>query len=213
MHMNSLASITLLGEGFMSGLMLTIMMGPVTMIILRYGIQVNRIAGVWAAAGTWISDLIYIFLTYWMTASIDQWSQRPMIRLSLFLMGGLALMVMGLLMLRIKQNPVYGDNQTTSTNYARAFAGGFLVNSLSPFTLFFWLGAAVFLHLQQSNPVWYYLGLMAALAIGDFTKAWIAPKLTGWLNAKHVYWVQMAAGICIAGTGLYVMLMGYFGTT
>ena len=58
--MSNLLSIVLLGEGFATGMMLTIMLGPVTMIILRYGLQVNRLAGLWAAAGTWVSDFVFI---------------------------------------------------------------------------------------------------------------------------------------------------------
>ncbi|MBK9103614.1 MAG: hypothetical protein IPL92_03400 [Saprospiraceae bacterium] len=47
---------------------------------------------------------------------------------------------------------------------------------MSPFTLFFWLGAAVFLHLQNDDPIWYYAGLMLALAAGDFTQGMACPK-------------------------------------
>ncbi len=208
--MEKILSFLLFGEGFITGIMLTMMLGPVTMIILRYGLQVNRMAGVWAAAGTWVSDFVFIALTFWMTTSIETWSQRPDIRLTLFLAGGFGLLVMGLLMLRVKKTIVQPSPDTISTGYLRAFIGGFLVNSLSPFTLFFWLGAAVFLHLQADDPMWYYIGVMSSLGIGDFTKAWLAPKLTLWLKEKYVYWVQMVAGILIAGTGLYIMVMGFF---
>lgn len=208
--MTGLLSILLFGEGFVTGMMLTIMLGPVTMIILRHGLQVNRVAGVWAAAGTWISDFVFIGMTYWMTTAIDQWSRHPENRLSIFLTGGLGLLIMGLLMLRVKKRRgVAADHEAVQSSYARAFAGGFLVNSLSPFTLFFWLGVAVFLHIQTENPVWYYAGVMLSLAIGDFTKAWLAPRLTNWLKDQYVYWIQVVAGILIAGTGLYVIVMGF----
>lgn len=206
--MSNLLSIVLFGEGFATGMLLTIMLGPVTMIILRYGLQVNRLAGIWAAAGTWVSDFVFIVLTYWMTTTIDSWSQQPDIRLTMFLAGGFGLLVMGALMLRVRKNSFTTDGDVVQASYVKAFVGGFLVNSLSPFTLFFWLGAAVFLHLQSDNPIWYYAGLMLALAAGDFTKAWLAPKLTSWLKESHVYWIQIVAGILIAGTGLYVMIVG-----
>ena len=206
--MSNLLSIVLFGEGFATGMMLTIMLGPVTMIILRYGLQVNRLAGLWAAAGTWVSDFVFIGLTYWMTTTIDSWSQQPGIRLTMFLVGGFGLLVMGALMLRVRKKSFSTEGDVVQASYVQAFVGGFLVNSLSPFTLFFWLGAAVFLHLQSDNPVWYYAGLMLALGTGDFTKAWLAPKLTSWLKESHVYWIQIVAGILIAGTGLYVMIVG-----
>lgn len=206
--MSTLLSAVLFGEGLATGMMLTVMLGPVTMIILRYGLQVNRQAGVWAATGTWISDLVYIGLTFWMTTTIDQWSQQPGIRLKLFLGGGSALLIMGALMLRVKQKSFNAEAEVLPSSYVKAFMGGFLINSLSPFTLFFWLGAAVFLHLQSDDPIWYYAGLMLALAAGDFTKAWLAPKLTFWLKDSHVYWIQIVAGVLIAGTGLYVVILG-----
>ena len=206
--MSNLLSIVLFGEGFATGMMLTIMLGPVTMIILRYGLQVNRLAGLWAAAGTWVSDFVFIGLTYWMTTTIDSWSQQPGIRLAMFLVGGFGLLVMGALMLRVRKKSFSAEGDVVQASYIQAFVGGFLVNSLSPFTLFFWLGAAVFLHLQSDNPIWYYAGLMLALAAGDFTKAWLAPKLTSWLKESHVYWIQIVAGVLIACTGLYVMIVG-----
>jgi threonine/homoserine/homoserine lactone efflux protein len=178
------------------------------MIILRYGLQVNRLAGLWAAAGTWVSDFVFIGLTYWMTTTIDSWSQQPGIRLAMCLVGGFGLLVMGGLMLRVRKKSFSAEGDVVQASYIQAFVGGFLVNSLSPFTLFFWLGAAVFLHLQSDNPIWYYAGLMLALAAGDFTKAWLAPKLSSWLKESHVYWIQIVAGVLIACTGLYVMIVG-----
>lgn len=206
--MEKILSIVLFGEGFVTGIMLTMMLGPVTMIILRYGLQINRIAGVWAAIGTWVSDFIFITLTFWMTVSIDQWSKRPDNRLGLFLIGGLGLLIMGILMLRVNRSRMNSDGDRVQSSYIRAFTGGFLVNSLSPFTLFFWIGIAVFLHLQEGDPLWYYTGVMLSLAMGDFTKAWLAPKLSLWINEKYVYWIQVVSGILIAGTGLYIMVRG-----
>ena len=205
-----LSSIVLFGEGFLTGIMLTLMVGPVTMTILRYGLQVNRTAGIWAAIGTWVSDFVFIGFTFWMTVAIEQWAQQPGIRLSLFLAGGAGLMLMGGLLLRGSGRDISTNDGHVNRGYLGAFTSGFLVNSLSPFTLFFWLGAAALLHMQSESPVWYYSGLMLSLGAGDLAKAWLAPRLTDWLKERHVYWIQVVAGILIAGTGLYIMLFGFF---
>ncbi len=201
----------LFGEGLISGITLTLMIGPVTMIILRSGIEINRKAGVYAAAGTWVSDFIFIAITYWMTAVVENWSSDPSTRLKLYLVGGAGLLLIGLFMMRVKKKTynqvVYQDGM----RYIKAFFSGFLINTLSPFTLFFWLGAAVFLHLQKVSPLYYYSGLMLTLGIGDFTKAWIAPRLTKWLKEHHIYWFQIVAGILIACTGGYIIYLGFAG--
>ncbi len=206
--MNAFSSLVLFGEGFMTGLTLTIMLGPVTMIILKYGIQVNRAAGVWAASGTWVSDFVFIAITFWLTASLTEWSEKPSVRYWMYLISGFGLLLMGLLMIRIRRDRMISGSQ--GKGYVRAFLGGFVVNSLSPFTLFFWLGIAIFLHMQSNHPAWYYSGVMLSLAVGDFTKAWLAPKLTPGIKGKYVYWVQIVAGILIVMSGLYMIGYGYF---
>jgi threonine/homoserine/homoserine lactone efflux protein len=204
-------AIELLGEGLLTGLTLTLMMGPVTMIILRNGLEVNRNAGFFAAAGTWFSDFLFIGVTYWLTFSVKDWAGDPAVKLSLYIIGGSSLALMGLLMLRVKRKPIPEHDNPSSLRYTQAFVSGFLVNSLSPFTLFFWLGVAVFLHLQTGHPLYYYTGLMITLSSGDFLKAYMAPKLTLWLKAKYIYWIQLVAGACIAGTGMYIVYLGISG--
>ncbi|MEO5905495.1 MAG: LysE family transporter [Saprospiraceae bacterium] len=206
-----LLSLVLFGEGFLTGITLTAMIGPVTMVILHYGIQVNRVAGVWAATGTWISDLIFIVFTFWTTASLAEWIEQESIRLWIYILGGCALLFFGGLMAMSRKPPVKENVRYTGSSYAKAFFSGFFVNSFSPFTLFFWVGAAVFLHLQNDKPVWYYIGVMLSLAIGDFAKAWAAPILTRWIREKYITLVQVIAGVVIAMTGLYIIGMGIFG--
>lgn len=208
--MDLYSSLVLFGEGCLTGFTLTIMVGPVTMIILKYGIQVNRVAGLWAAIGTWVSDFFFIGVTFMLTASLAEWSESPSVRFWMYLISGIGLMVMGLLMLRIKGERVLTESEQKQTGYTRAFIGGFVVNTLSPVTLFFWLGVAIFLHVETNSPFLYYAGIMLALALGDFLKAWLAPGLIAGIKGKYVYWVQILVGILIVLAGMYMIGYGYF---
>jgi len=205
------SSLVLFGQGLLTGMTLTIMLGPVTMIILKYGMQVNRAAGVLAAAGTWASDFVFIFLTFWLTASLTIWTENPSVQFWMYLVSGFSLLILGLMMMRIKKEKVLTGNAGKEYGYVHAFFSGFVVNSLSPFTLFFWLGVAVFLHLQSRPPIFYYSGVMISLAMGDFIKAWFAPFLVRGIKGKYIYWVQVGAGILIALSGLYMIGYGYLG--
>ncbi|MEP6646151.1 MAG: LysE family transporter [Saprospiraceae bacterium] len=208
--MDIYSSLVLFGEGCLTGFTLTIMLGPVTMIILKYGIQVNRVAGLWAAIGTWVSDLFFIVATFLLTASLAEWSERPSVRFWMYVISGIGLLVMGLLMLRIKGKKVLTGSTPKQTGYIRAFFGGFVVNTLSPVTLFFWLGVAIFLHMETGSPFLYYGGIMLSLALGDFLKAWLAPRLIAGIKGKYVYWVQIIVGVLIVLAGLYMVGYGFF---
>lgn len=201
-------SIVLLGEGLLTGITLTLMLGPVTMTILRYGLHVDRKAGVWAAAGTWVSDFVFIFFTYWMAHSLNALIHDPQTKMWIYIGGGAGLLGLGAMLAATKRKSPFVPKNVVAWSYAKAFASGFSVNSLSPFTLFFWVGAAVFLHLQKDPPVYYYLGVMLTLAVGDFFKAWLAPQLTRWIRERYVYLIQVIAGVVIALTGLYIIGMG-----
>jgi threonine/homoserine/homoserine lactone efflux protein len=208
--MDLFSFLALFGEGLLTGLTLTMMIGPVTMIILKYGIQVNRVAGVWAAAGTWVSDLVFIVITYWLTASMTEWLEKPSVHFWLYVVSGLGLLIMGLLMVKAKKDHLIEGEDDRQANYLSAFLEGFIVNTLSPVTLLFWLSAAVFLHMQPIHPFWYYIGVMLTLAGGDFTKAWLAPKIAAGIKGKYIYWVQIIAGVLIAMSGMYLLGYGYF---
>ena len=205
----SFDAVLLFAEGMLTGIMLTLMVGPVTMVILRHGLVINRVAGLLAAAGTWVSDFIFIAVTFWMTMSIQEWTSQPDNRVSLYAAGGFGLIIMGIALAYAKRNRE-AVVEVKLGGYFKAFGAGFIINSLSPFTLFFWLGAAALLHLQSQSPMLYYTGLMLTLGIGDFCKAWYASYLTRWLKAHHIYWVQVIAGVVIAVTGLTILGKGLY---
>lgn len=197
----------LFGSGFFTGLMLTIMIGPVTMVILRNGIIEGPRAGFAAASGTWMSDFVFIALTFFLTNAIHTWTEIPHNKLMVYIGGGIALVLFGAWMSRGHNNDVI-TQIATPAGIRSAFVSGFIVNTLSPFTLFFWLGTAVVLHMEAQSPALYYTGVMAALMAGDSIKAWIAPKLLQWIKGRHLRWVQLVAGVVIAVTGVYILYLG-----
>ena len=67
----------LLGEGLITGLVLALMIGPITMTILHFGISLDKKGGLLAAGGTWSSDLILISLTFLLTGDIEMWTEQP----------------------------------------------------------------------------------------------------------------------------------------
>lgn len=204
-------SLVLFGQGLLTGITLTLMVGPVTMVIMKYGMQVNRTAGILAAGGTWVSDFAFIFITYWLTFSISSFIRGEEGQFWIYLAGGSGLLVIGLMMVLSVKRKAQQAERVSIRNYTSAFINGFMVNSLSPFTLFFWVGAAVYLRLQHDQPAWYYAGLMLTLALGDMIKALLAPRVSRWIHERYMHWVHLIAGAVISATGVYVIGKGLIG--
>lgn len=201
----------LLVNGLVTGLILTSMIGPITLTILRYGVVVDHRAGMAVAAGTWASDVCFILPTYALTAVLERWLAGPGVREGLYIAGGLGLLVVGALLVRKAGDGEVTVPGLTRRRYGQAFMAGFLVNSLSPFTLFFWLGVAVFLRAGEGWAGWYYLGVMLALVAGDTTKAWLSPRLAVRIAAHRFRWLEVVAGGAVILSGGIVLAKGLAG--
>jgi len=201
----------LLVNGLVTGLILTSMIGPITLTILRYGVVVDHRAGMAVAAGTWVSDVCFILPTYALTAGLEQWLEGSGVRSGLYIIGGLGLLAVGVLLMRKTGQGPADLRGLARRRYGQAFVAGFLVNSLSPFTLFFWLGVAVFLRAGEGWAGWYYLGVMLALVAGDTTKAWLSPRLAARIAAHRFRWLEVAAGGAVILSGGFVLVKGLVG--
>jgi threonine/homoserine/homoserine lactone efflux protein len=198
-------------NGLVTGLLLTSMVGPITLTILRYGVVVGHRAGLAAAAGTWLSDIVFILPTWFLTAGVEGWLEQPGVKPTLHVLGGLGLIALGGQLVRKTRHAEVQPADVTRRHHLQAFVAGFFVNSFSPFTLFFWLGAAVFLRAADGWAGWYYMGLMTTLMAGDTAKAWMAPKLAARVAAHHYRWFEIGAGVVVALSGGYVIVRGIVG--
>ena len=201
----------LLVNGLISGLLLTSMVGPITLTILRYGVVSGHRTGMAVAAGTWMSDIVFIVPTWFLTAGMEAWLEQSGVRPTLHVVGGLGLIALGGMLVRKTARAEVQAADVSRRYYRQALVAGFFVNSLSPFTLFFWLGAAVFLRAGEAWAGWYYIGLMATLMAGDVAKAWMAPKLASRIAAHHYRWFEIGAGVVVALSGGYVIVRGIMG--
>lgn len=198
-------------QGLLAGLLLTVMTGPVTLMILRYGVIVDHRAGLIVALGTWVSDIVFILPTYLLTEGLEHWLEQSGTKTGLFVAGGLGLILTGFLLIRKTIQGELTPSGWARRHYRQAFLAGFLVNSLSAFTLFFWLGVAVFLRAGEGWPGWFYTSLMMSLMGGDIAKAWIAPRLARRIAAHRYRWLEVGSGVAVILAGIYVMIQGILG--
>lgn len=201
----------MLVEGIVLGLTLSLMIGPLLFAIVQAGLVGGFRAGAAIGAGIWVSDALFALLTYYGTSALASFTALPNFRLWAGLVGGLLLVSFGIgsLLKRPAQAPSLSAILPAPNLWLYAVRG-FLINTVNPFTVFFWIGigSGVIATRQAGggDALRFFGGMLCTLAIADLLKAWGAKGLRQWLTPRHLRWVQQAIGVLLIVFG--VVLVG-----
>ena len=185
-------------------------------------------AGLALAAGIWTSDALYILLVVRGVDALASLTALPHFRVWAGLAGGVVLVAFGLTSLLRRQIPTGEDAPTTADRVLDAIDGpeppgvahnwmrwglpgywlrGFLLNTINPFTVFFWLGiggSLVSMHAHERLS--FFTGMFAVLIAADTLKAWGAKKLKQWLTPTIVVKIQKAIGFLLIVFGIAILV-------
>jgi threonine/homoserine/homoserine lactone efflux protein len=217
-------------KGMFLGLTLSFMVGPLLFAILQAGIERGFRAGVALAAGVWASDLVFVFVAYRSVEAIETITQAPNFKFLAGLIGGFVLISFGSVSL-LKQPAPFVEKETTADrvldrldgeeptgvdhNWKRwGFLGygvrGFLLNTINPFTVFFWLGissAVIIPHgWKAAEALRFFGGLMIVLVLTDVLKAYASKRIREFLTPGHIVWVHRGIGVGLIIFGIVLII-------
>jgi threonine/homoserine/homoserine lactone efflux protein len=154
----------------------------------------------------------------------------PNFRVWAGLAGGLVLLAFGLGTLLRRKIPV-ADTPTTADRVLDALDGpepqgvehnwmrwglpgywlrGFLLNTINPFTVFFWLGIASAVVVPNQwvpgETLTFFIGMLVTLVITDTLKAYAAKRVRHFLTPQHTRWVQRSIGMVLLVFGIVLIL-------
>lgn len=197
-------------SGIYWGLFLTILAGPILVALLQTGIERGFTAGMTLGLGVWLSDILYITVVYMGVAFIMEIVNEEAFKLYLGLGGGLILFIFGIgtiispapdLSKEIEKKK--GKKALTSLGL---FLKGFLINTLNPFTIFFWISVTstviVKNQMDTKNAILFFGGIMGTIMLTDTMKVWMAKTIKHKIKPKFLVWVRRIAGGALAVFGL-----------
>ena len=92
---------------------------------------------------------------------------------------------------------------------------GFLINTINPGTIFFWLGivSAVVApnHWTITQSLIFFAGMLGALVVTDMLKAWGAKSIRRFLTPAHIRQIQRSIGLVLMIFGLVLILKAIWG--
>jgi threonine/homoserine/homoserine lactone efflux protein len=211
-----LRHIRMLVQGILLGFSLSFLIGPLLFAVVQAGIAQGFRAGVAVAAGIWVSDALFLCLILCGVETLEAMTALEGFRFWAGILGGMLLLIFGLTSFFSSEHQAVGAVAKKKRTYRHWWLRGFLINTVNPGTLFFWLGtvSAVVIpsgwHNRETTV--FFGGMLGALVLTDTLKAWAAKSISSFLTPGHIRNVQKTIGLLLVTFGLgliFNVLKGY----
>ena len=193
-------------KGLALGLVLALSVGPVIFTIIKQSLNNGHKGGFSFVAGVWISDILLVTLSNTLTALVSSLQEHST---TIAYGGGAFLIAMGVYFVFFKKTVVAGETiagegRFRKRDMARIFASGFIINTLNPGVILFWLGNATALsvsHTLKQRIVIFAVCLLINMG-ADVGKVMAAGTLGRKLTARTLSTINKIAGTILIGFGI-----------
>lgn len=195
-------------KGFAIGLLLLLSVGPVVFTIIKQSINNGHAGGFSFVAGVWLSDLLMVIVSNLFSEMVTQimgFKREIGFTGSLFLIG---MGVYYIFFKRVKHRSVEElAIKISAGTHAKLVASGFLINTLNPAIIAFWLTTATTLAISNSiNERIIIFSTCILINLGaDVSKVMLAGKLSKKLTYKNIILINRISGSMLFVFGLALL--------
>jgi threonine/homoserine/homoserine lactone efflux protein len=196
-------------KGLALGSILALSVGPVIFTIIKQSLNNGKEGGMSFVAGVWVSDILLVFLSN----AFSEWVNALLAyKKAIGYVGSFFLIGMGLFYLFFKKVKLATDVSSEETRFrkrdmARIFGSGFLINTLNPSVILFWLiNATAFAvtHTLRQRIIIFTTCILVNI-IADVLKVFMAGKLRKKLTLHNLSVVNRISGLILAGFGIALL--------
>jgi threonine/homoserine/homoserine lactone efflux protein len=193
-------------KGLGLGLLLCISVGPVLFTIIKLSLRKGHKAGYAFAAGVSASD-IFLVLCGNMAAELVRAALH--FEMTISLAGAGILIIMGAWSFFFKKDPKM-DNSPLDVEFrkrdlAKYSVQGFLVNTLNPGAIFFWLTACTaFAYLPFKERTVLFGSCLLVVVGADLLKVGLSGQLRKWLTPHMLHIITRISALILMGFGLVI---------
>ena len=189
------------------GLFLSLSVGPVIFAIIKYSINNGFKAGISFALGVSFSDIVFVLTGNLATSFISDLEEY---KRSIGVGGGILLIAMGVYGLLFKKVKIStGDEKPEmfrTHDYLKIWLAGFLMNTLNPGVIIFWLGVCVANSATAaSHRFIMYTVCLSLVLSADILKVFVSDKIRHKLTLTNVEWLNRIAGASMIIFGVVLL--------
>lgn len=196
-------------KGLALGLFLALSVGPVIFTIIKQSLNNGREGGMSFVAGVWMSDIVLVILS-------NAFSEIVAVALEykkvIGYVGSGFLVAMGIFFVFFKKVSLRKDADGNNLrfrkrDFAKIFSSGFLINTLNPSVLLFWLVNATAFSITHSfrQRVVIFLVCILVNMIADVAKVLMAGRIRQKLTLGNLSIINKVSGTILIGFGIALL--------
>ncbi len=192
------------------GLVLACSLGPIFFALTQTSIEEGVLPGMTVGLGIWISDLIIVSLYYFFIYEVKDSIESEHFKFWMGISGAIVMTAFGLYLMAKKPQLDYSNKKHNYKNYIGFWLKGFLINTINPFTIVFWLSIIstyiIGRQLESSNTIIMLSSILVVIVLSDTGKVFLANSIKQMLTPKHVAWISNLSGLILI---LFGIVMAY----
>lgn len=184
-------------KGLGLGLILAVSVGPVIFTILKQSINNGHQGGFSFVGGVWVSDIIWVLISNLFSSLVIELLNY---KVTIGVIGALFVLSLGIFYVFFKKVKV-DDNNVILIDFGRkdftkAFMSGFIINTLNPSVIFFWLiNTTAFASSHSvSERIVLFSVCLGINIIADILKVVLAAKIRHKLNPHNISIINKVSG-------------------
>jgi len=196
-------------KGFGLGMILAISVGPVIFTILKQSLNNGQKGGFSFVAGVWFSDILLVIISNMFSTLVVS---ALAFKSTIAYVGAAFVITMGIYYLFFKKVYIGEDKnvllvQFGKKAFTKAFMSGFLINTLNPSVMLFWLiNATAF---AASNTITERIIIFSVCLgvniLADILKVVLAAKVRHSLTPHNINIINKISGTILIGFGLAII--------
>lgn len=196
-------------KGFGLGMILAISVGPVIFTILKQSLNNGQKGGFSFVAGVWFSDIILVIISNMFSNLVVSALE---FKSTIAYIGAAFVISMGLYYLFFKKVYFGEDKNVTLIQFGKkaftkAFMSGFLINTLNPSVMLFWLiNATAFAASNTTTERFVIFSVCLGVNIlADILKVVLAARVRHSLTPHNINIINKVSGTILIGFGLAII--------
>jgi threonine/homoserine/homoserine lactone efflux protein len=201
-------------KGFGLGIILAVSVGPVIFTILKQSINTGHKGGFSFVGGVWLSDILLVIIANMFSTLV---MQALHFKATIAYIGATFVLGMGIYYVFFKKVVVADENKVVAITFGkkaftRSFMSGFIINTLNPSVMLFWLiNATAFAatHTVVERSILFGTCLLVNI-IADVVKVLLAAKVRHSLTPHNIKMINKVSGTILIGFAVAIVYGVYF---